>query len=136
MNVKNISKRDRQWVVFKLGKEHFACPVAEVREIVTYQAPVPVPGSPSQVEGILNVRGDIVPVLSGARFVGIEPQSSERIIIVDRDDGLLGMSVDAVGEIIPVEDGQVDTTSASDAVKGTVMHDEQLIVLLEIPLAA
>jgi len=123
-----------QWVTFLLGEEIFACRVGEVQAIIPYEEPVPVPGAPYNVEGILNVRGEIVPVLSGAKLLETSGKDSERIIIFEMPQGLVGMTVDNVGEIVWVEDAKIDTQSGtSETIKGTFLHRGQLLVLVEIP---
>lgn len=56
---------------FSLGSEIFACNIKKIQEVIPYQEPTPAPGSPIEVEGILNVRGDIVPIISGEKISGI-----------------------------------------------------------------
>ena len=71
-----------QWVSFSLGDETFACKIKKIQEIIPYQEPIPVPGSPTEIEGVLNVRGEIIPVVSGQQIANIEkkitqPEDSE-----------------------------------------------------------
>ncbi len=128
----NIETED-QWVSFLLGDETFAYRVSEVREIIPYQEPIPVPGSPDNVEGILNVRGEIIPVVSAGKVTGAESNQPERIMILDSTQGLLGMTVDQVGEIIRVDQTEIDfDAGSSESIKGTTLHNENLVILMDL----
>ena len=89
-----------QWVIFVIANELFACPVAMVQEVIPYAEPVPVPGGPREISGVLNVRGDIIPVVRTADLLNTQSEQAKRIIILDKGEGLTGMEVDRVDEII------------------------------------
>lgn len=132
---------DTQWVSFYLGEELFACPIKSIQEIIPYQEPIPVPGASEGIEGVLNVRGEIIPVVSGSEITGStqttasEKQSKDagNIIIMDSNQGLLGMSIDSVSEIIRIEPDAIDYEEQnSNNINGSALHDGQLIILLDI----
>jgi len=126
------TSQSRQWVSFCLGEEVFAYQISEVKEIIPYQEPVPVPGAPENVQGVLNVRGEIVPVVSTAKMVGAAQGEAERIIILESHEGPLGMSVDSVGEIISVDPDAIDYEAGkTETIKGTVLHNEHLVILMD-----
>ncbi|MDX1452393.1 MAG: chemotaxis protein CheW, partial [Oleiphilaceae bacterium] len=117
-----------QWVSFVLGDELFACRVAKVQEIIPYTEPVPVPGGPAEVSGILNVRGEIIPVLKTAQLLNTSASEAERIIILDDGEELTGMAVDKVGEIISVSPQDIDhSVQDNEHIRGTVLHRERLV---------
>ena len=124
-----------QWVSFFVGEELFACPVTAVREIMPYREPVPVPGGPQEVEGILNVRGEIVPVVSGSSYVGSEVQGElERILIFESEEGSIGVSVNQVGHILPVDEQDIDRGGQLEPpLLGTVLTEGRIVVLVKSP---
>ena len=126
-----------QWVSFVLGSEVFACRVADVQEIIPYTEPVPVPGGPSTISGVLNVRGEIVPVLKTAQLLNTDAGQAERIIMLEHGEEVTGMEVDRVGEIIWVAPQDVDhSTPANEHMRGTVLHRDRLVRLMEPNRAA
>ncbi len=126
-----------QWVSFVLGDEVFACRVADVQEIIPYSEPVPVPGGPDAISGILNVRGDIIPVLNTAQLLNTRSGEAQRIIILEQGEELTGLEVDRVGEIIAVAPQQIDhATQDNEHIRGTVLHRDRLVILMELNLAA
>lgn len=132
---------DTQWVSFYLGDEIYACPIQLIQEIIPYQEPIPVPGSSQAVEGVLNVRGEIIPVVCGAELTGIphnklhnKPnEDAGNIIIMESTLGLLGMTIDSVSEIIQIQPQDIDYEEhANSSINGSALHDGQLIILLDI----
>lgn len=113
-------------------------PVDSIREIINYESPIPVPGADREVEGILNVRGEVITVISGQVLLDIEdtaPDKDGNIIILDTTAGQIGLSVNAVDEIITLEPTQVDTgqeATGSSLIKGTVRHNDGLFILIDL----
>ena len=127
-----------KWISFRLGTEMYVHPVDSIREIINYESPIPVPGADREVEGILNVRGEVITVLSGQVLLELDdapPDKEGNIIILDTTAGQIGLSVNAVDEIITLEPRQIDTgqeSAASNLIKGTVRHDDGLFILIDL----
>ncbi|MDX1453350.1 MAG: chemotaxis protein CheW, partial [Oleiphilaceae bacterium] len=86
---------------------------------------------------ILNVRGEIIPVLKTAQLLNTSAKEAERIIILDDGEELTGMAVDKVGEIISVSPQDIDhSVQDNEHIRGTVLHRERLVILMEPTLAA
>jgi purine-binding chemotaxis protein CheW len=124
-----------QWLCFQLGAETYAQQVRQVREILDYTSPVPVPGAESYVEGVLNIRGEIVTIVSGHQMLGQqESQASVHIIVLETGNGLIGMSVGEVNTIAQLKPEQimpVDSRQTGSPVWATIEHDEQLLILTD-----
>ena len=124
-------------VLFRLGNEQYAHCVGVVTEVIVYLVPVPVPGAHTEVEGVINVRGSVIPVISGRKLFELGstiPNCDWRIILLETPHGRYGVSVDAVGEIIRFsEDNITDSDKMSDPklVKGTVQHELGLLILTD-----
>src|SRR5680860_622699 len=89
-------------VVFSLGGEEYGVPITLVQEIIRYSPPRPVPGSPMHVEGVINLRGRIIPVVDlRQRFGmgGLRPDEA-KIVIVEMPDLTVGVVVDEVREVL------------------------------------
>ncbi|WP_231882910.1 chemotaxis protein CheW, partial [Oleiphilus sp. HI0132] len=122
-----------QYVSFSLAEETYAYEVKLVREIITYREPTPVPGSNPEIAGILNVRGEIVPVLSAEKHIQVSTaEAHQRILILDSSRGAAGIAVEQVGEIFLVEPSKINIEAdSSKNVVGTVLHRDNLVILLE-----
>lgn len=133
---------DTRWVSFSLGDETFACNIKKIQEVIPYQEPIPVPGAPSEIEGVLNVRGEIIPVVSGQQIAcntsSATPsestdEESGSIIILESELGHIGMTIDAVNEIIQVSPQAIQYEETKNScISGSVLHQENLIILLDV----
>jgi purine-binding chemotaxis protein CheW len=126
----------QQWLCFQIEEETYAHPVSQVREILDYLTPVPVPGAQHCVEGVLNIRGEIVTVVSGKHLLGLEQENrdTEHIIVLETSAGLVGISVDQVDKINMLNDEEMvpsERSNASSPVKGTLNHQQQLLILTD-----
>jgi len=102
-----------QWVNFQIENENYCLTVDDIQEILNYEAPTPVPGSVDEVTGILNVRGEIVTVLSGRRLLELDeknPSESWRIITMQSQGIYYGLIVDAVNEMIDINMDKLETS--------------------------
>lgn len=93
-----------QVVVFTLGGERYALPIARVQEVIRHAHPRPVGSSIRFVAGVIELRGRVVPVCDVAARVGARASRSEqqKIVIVDLPAGQAGVLVDAVDEVVTV----------------------------------
>lgn len=128
-----------QVVTFRLHGETFALPILDVREIITPLPLTPVPQAPKFVEGVINLRGTIVPVVNLRRRFGIAPaieKSDERLIVADAGpQGLIALQVDEVREVetLPPESltpppALVAGHAAAAYIKGLSNHNNKLII--------
>ena len=125
----------RQLVVFSLGEEEYALPIADVHEIIRYTEPRSVASSVSWVRGVISLRGKIVPVYDLASRLGCarcEDVAEQKIVIVEAAAQLAGVVVDDVDEVITVDADQLERLPAADeaAIDSIVKLDDRLIVLL------
>jgi purine-binding chemotaxis protein CheW len=137
-----VQEETRQLVIFRLGNEEFGVDILQAKEIERMIHEVTrVPRAPTFVEGVINLRGDIIPIVDlRKRFnmgdISIAPET--RIIIVEIEGGLVGMVVDAVLEVsrIPVSaiEAAPSITRGVDAyfLSGVANVEERLIILLNL----
>jgi purine-binding chemotaxis protein CheW len=143
MNMADESRIEEeiQLVVFSLGREEFAVEVTQVREIMRMEEITRMPKTPSFVEGIINLRGQIIAVVDLAKRLNIEAgemSGDTRIIVVEAEDIKVGMIVDSVSEVLRVSADAVEPspTLATDVsavyLRGVVKQDNRLIILLDL----
>src|SRR5579862_7408307 len=95
----------QQVVVFDLSGEIYALDILHVHEIIRLQPVTPVPGAPDYVQGLINLRGRVVPVVDLRRRFALragDVGDKSRIIVVQVSDDIVGVVVDAVSEVITV----------------------------------
>lgn len=133
--------REAQLVAFNLGNEIYGVDIAGVREIIRMQAVTQVPRAPDFVEGVINLRGKVIPVIDLRKRLGLPLKSltrEARISVVEIDRQHIGLIVDGVSEVlrIPAESVEppsaVITTVDSDYLRGIAKLNERLIILLDI----
>ena len=134
---------EQQLVVFGLGKEEFGIHISRVREIVLTQDITPIPQAMDFMEGIVNLRGQIVPIVDLCkRFrmanASAADESARRIIVVNMEEQNLGILVDRVSEILRIPDEFLESTPpiissgiGADYIKGVAKVDGRLIILLD-----
>jgi len=74
-------------IVFRLGDERIALDIGKVREVTEAQSPVPVPKSPQFVLGLVNIRGNVIPVFSLKRRLGIGGDETGNLLLIVEDSG-------------------------------------------------
>jgi purine-binding chemotaxis protein CheW len=130
-----------QLVVFDLASEHYGVDISDVREIMRMQNITKVPGAMSYVEGVINLRGKVLPVLDLRKRLGLkvaEQTEESRIVVVDIADGEVGVIVDAVTEVLRVQNASIDPPSSmmaqgnSDYLRGIAKLTDRLIILLDL----
>ena len=97
-------------IIFKIGEEEYGFDVQLVNAIEPYMNIVPVPNAPSCILGLMNLRGDVIPVYSLRKKFGIgeaAPTAETKLIVTRAKDMLLAFKVDAVVEILDFNDVQM-----------------------------
>ncbi|WP_324716683.1 chemotaxis protein CheW [Carboxydochorda subterranea] len=142
MESRGVTRRgELQLVVFKLGNETYGVDIVTVREIIALQPITRVPGAPTFVEGILNLRGHVIPVMDLRRRFGLpwtQATRDTRIMVVEVAGRTLGLVVDAVSEVlrVPAEtlEPPHELTVGVDVefLQGVAKLDQRLVILLDL----
>ena len=106
-----VGDRERQLVIFQLAREIYGLDINWVREIITLQEITRVPGAPDFVEGVINLRGHVIPVIDLRKRFGLEASVDPRrtrIVVVDVPPHTLGLVVDAVTEVLRIAESVVE----------------------------
>jgi purine-binding chemotaxis protein CheW len=112
----------RQFVIFHVADEMFAVPLAEVQEIIRMPEVVHVPMSPGALEGLANLRGNVLPVIRLRQIFGmssVEHDDATRVVILDQGRPV-GLVVDRVANVVTVENDRIEAVAA---IRGTVDTD-------------
>jgi purine-binding chemotaxis protein CheW len=96
---------------FEVGGHTYAIDIAQVREVVRWQSVTPLPNAPALIEGVIDLRGAVVPVVDLGRALGgaaVAPGSRTRIAVTEIDGLVMGLAVDAAVEVLSVDVGHLD----------------------------
>lgn len=125
----------RQLVVFSLGEEEYALPINQVQEIIRYTEPRAVASEEPWIEGVISLRGKIIPVCNLAGRVGAAHTRVEnaKIVIVETGAGTAGITVDDVQEVLTLDETQLETVPAAGTgfIDGVAKIGDRLVVLLD-----
>lgn len=127
----------KQYIVVQLGNEKYGIDIGFIDNIVRMQKITRVPKAQKYMNGIINLRGEIVPVMSIRRKMGLADDvitDKSRIIIVKIEEkGSIGIIVDEVREVITLDMADVEKQAAKDSfINGIGKNGEELISLFEI----
>jgi len=133
-------EKELQLVTFRLANEEYGLPITKVREINRLVPVTKLPQTPSFMEGIINLRGLIIPVIDlRKRFeMSIAAHDEDtRIIIVEISGEIVGVIVDAVTEVVRLDTANIEPSPATVAVESQYIEgvgkiDDRLIILLNI----
>jgi len=136
---------DRDAVVhlvgFKIGEEEFGIEIQKVQEINRITEITRVPRTPDYVLGVINLRGKVIPVINMRARFGFDNNDltkDSRIIVLELQDHVIGILVDAVTEVIRLPSGTVEpppnlaTNVETDYISGVGKLDDRLLILLDI----
>jgi len=127
----------RELAVFAIAKEEFAFDIESVQEIITYQEVTPLPESSEYVDGVINLRGSIIPVVNLPKKLDFKPNITDKskIVVCIIEDEKVGFLVDDVNDIMFIEDEFVSNSKNAQAlVKSTISLDGGKRVILELRL--
>src|SRR5919108_2722921 len=132
---------ERQLVVFQLGAELYGCEISRVHEIIRLQSVTKVPRAPAFVEGVINLRGKVIPVVDLRRRFGLptaDHTRASRIVVVELGDQVVGIIVDGVSEVQRVNTATVEPPSPvvagidSEYLHGIAKLTDRLVILLDL----
>ena len=139
--VKNLGQGNRELIAFRIGDQEFCVNVMAVREIRGWTPATPLPHSPHYVLGVINLRGAVLPIMDLSLRLGMkpaEPTARHVIIVAQVKSRVVGLLVDAVSDILTVDDDTIQPTPevTSDLEKqyarGILAIDKRMICLIEL----
>lgn len=129
-----------QLVSFRIGDEEFGLDILRVQEIIRTQQLTRVPNLPSYIDGVINLRGKVIPVIALRRRLGLDsvgPDKRTRIVVVDVHNQTLGFVVDSVSEVLRINSETVEPTPRlgkieREYIAGVGKLDSRLLLLLDL----
>ena len=134
-------EKDLQIVGFRIGSETYGVRIGSVREIVRVPEITAVPSAPETVEGVINLRGKIIPVMDLRKRFGqteIKPDKKNRILVVELENKMLGLIVNSASEVLKIPPSEIEAPGSvfaegeSGYVTGVGKLSGRLIILLDI----
>jgi purine-binding chemotaxis protein CheW len=130
-----------QLISFELGEEEYGLEILRVKEVIRLREITRLPRAPSFVKGIINLRGDVIPIVDLRDRFALERQehtAMTRVIVVDVEGRLVGMVVDAASQVVRIPADQIQPPPpiagglSAQYIKGVGKLDDRLIILLDI----
>lgn len=140
-----VMSEQRQLVTFQLGEELYGVNIMDVKEIVRVQDVRAIPNAPFYVEGIFNLRGEIIPIINLHKrfhikraFASEEDELLSGFIIIDIDGMKLGIIIDRVSRVVTVEKEDIQPPPqmlsgiGTEYIQGVVRQEDGYLIILNI----
>ena len=133
--------RDLQIVGFRIGRETYGVPITLVHEIVRVPEITPIPDAQECVEGVINLRGKIIPVIDLRKRFGqheVTATVKNRILVTEVDKRRVGLIVDSASEVLKIPPSDIETPPSAiqdaqtNCVTGVAKLQGRLVILLEL----
>ncbi|SDU12263.1 chemotaxis protein CheW [Halopseudomonas salegens] len=130
-----------QWVTFRLDNETYGINVMQVQEVLRHTEIAPVPGAPSYVMGIINLRGNVVTVIDTRLRFGLSSApvtDNTRIVIIEADKQVVGILVDSVAEVVYLRQSEIETApnvgtdESAKFIQGVCNKNNELLILVDL----
>ena len=130
-----------QLVSFNIGTEEFGVDILKVQEINRMVEITKVPQAPHYVEGVINLRGKVIPIVDLRKRFNLELKEHDkntRIVVVDIGGNIMGMIVDSVSEVLRLPANTIEpppeivTGITSEYIKGVAKLDDRLLIFLDL----
>ena len=136
-NLETTEKESKQYIVVMVGSEQYGIDISYIDNIVRMQKITRVPKVQTYFKGVINLRGEVVPVMSVRKKMGLEDDvltNASRIIILKLEENAsLGVIVDEVREVVNLSEDEIEkSTNKGKFINGIGKHGDDLISLLEI----
>ncbi len=145
MEDNNLSNQDSseilQLVSFKIGREEFGIDILQVQEINKITSVTKIPNSPYFIEGVINLRGRVIPIIDLRMRLGLEKithTNNTRIIVVNVSGRTVGFIVDAVSEVLRIpasiteEPPQIISGIDTEFIKSVGKLEDRILILIDL----
>jgi purine-binding chemotaxis protein CheW len=129
----------RQCISFAVGEEEYGLELLRVKEVIRVREITALPRAPSFVKGIINLRGDVIPIFDLRERFGLPPRgqtATTRVIVVEVDGRLTGMVVDSASQVVRIPADQIDPPPpvlgglSQEFITGVGKLGDELVILL------
>ena len=131
---------NKQFATFFLNGMFFGVEVRKVQEVIRYQEMTRVPIAPAMLQGLINLRGQIIAAIDLRRRLEMPPRAEGQLpmnVVVRTDDGAVSLLVDEIGDVVTIQDDTYErlpetlTGVARDLVRGVYKLKERLLLILD-----
>lgn len=135
-NLETTEKESKQYIVVMVGSEQYGIDISYIDNIVRMQKITRVPKVQTYFKGVINLRGEVVPVMSVRKKMGLEDDvltNASRIIILKLEENAsLGVIVDEVREVVNLSEDEIDKVSIKEDLSWNRQAWRSVVSLLEI----
>lgn len=135
--------RGASWISFSLAGQDYAAPVERVQEVIRPRDIAPVPGATRSLLGLMNLRGRLLTVIDGCRRLSLREDrcvdvANVRVLVLDTGVDIAGLLVEAVGDLIRIEEDQIApvplgrASRQHDPVRGVIQLGQGFMALLDV----
>lgn len=133
--------KELQVVGFRIGRETFGLPISMVREIIRVPDITAVPNAPNYIEGVVNLRGRIIPVVDLRKRFGekvLEPDKKNRVVVVELETRAIGLIVNSASEVLRISPSEIEQPhnvfheGELDYITGVGKLKGRLVMLLDL----
>ena len=130
----------KQFCTFFVNGLFFGVEVLKVQEVIRYQGMTPVPLAPAMIQGLINLRGQIVTAIDLRRRLELAPRGTDELpmnVVVRSDDGAVSLLVDEIGDVVEIQDDIYERPPetlqgvARELVQGVYKLKERLLLILD-----
>ncbi len=131
----------RQFISFSIGREEYGLELLRVKEVIRLREITRLPTAPAWVKGIINLRGDVIPIIALRDRLGLEAREATtdtRVIVVEIDGRLLGMVVDSASQVVRIPAAQIEPPPrmpgalAREFISGVGKLEDRLVIVLNV----
>lgn len=132
---------EKQFVIFKLGEQNYCVDIMNVGGITEYKGATKVPEAPYFVEGVINLRGSIIPIINLKKRFGIpeaRPAEDCRVVLFNLNGTELGFLVDEANQVIKIDSENIDPTpdilkgADKDYIDGVGKVNQSIVIVLDL----
>jgi purine-binding chemotaxis protein CheW len=136
-----VDSKTLQFVGFRLDREEYAIPITTIQEIIVMKPITRIPQVPASIEGLINLRGSVLPIINLRRLFGLPPREFDdetRTVIVNVDGRTLGYVVDEVTQVMRIAADQIQPAPVAVAavarrhIAGLARLDDRLLIILDV----
>lgn len=140
IDIQSITEEDiLQFIALRIHDKRFAIEISHIREIIRYQKPSPLPNAPDFIDGIIDLRGEIIPIIDlRKRFLSpVSFQLSTRILIIKSRGRIIGLAVDEASEVITLPIKEIKPPPplyklyAAKYIIGIISYNKNLYLILD-----
>jgi len=129
----------QQFVIFELAGQDYAIDIALVNEITEIKEITKMPKVETYIEGILNLRGNVIPVVNLKKILNItsENPGNKQILVSSTDENLAGLMIDSAKDVKNVDEDEIEPVSSvlqsgKNSYKGVINVDGNLVLILDV----